>query len=432
MIRLSSCASSDRHAAREPRPAVPETDVTRMWLARARPEVEFLGECGRRIRIIDPGIRNLHDGPDFLGAVVTVDGALRRGAIEVHTRSEDWLRHGHGQDPRYAQVVLHVCLYGGSVPSGIPTINLAGQLGGSLRAAWDTARDGRQALACLRAQCGRNPPTGGVPDDSRAPRAAAAVLRAPAAVLRAPVAAMTVLAAARRFEKKLQRAALRYDALRRECGEACGFRQLMYEQVARAAGYGGNERQFETLARAVPLRLIASSPASARLTRLLQTAGQGAAPQEWNSCAVMPHNRAGRRLRWFAAWSPQLDEPAWWRRLFAVVRRGVFEAREFAPLFQAAQLGDNPGPERVAEIAINVIAPSLRLYAQRKGDRALARAALRLYVAFTPAPPNRHTRLLAGAFELDSGRGERQQGMVELATEFCDKERCAQCLVSNC
>jgi hypothetical protein len=417
------CSRLSRFAVREPRPAVPETDVTRMWLARARPDVEFLSECGRRIRIIDPGIRNLHDGPDFLGAVVTVDGALRRGAIEVHTRSEDWLRHGHGQDPRYAQVVLHVCLYGGSAPRGIPTINLADQLGESLRAAWDTARGGRQVLACLRAQPGRNPAAGSVPGGGSAPRAA---------ILRAPVAAMTVLAAARRFEKKLQRASLRFDVLRRECGEAHGFRQLMYEQVARAAGYGGNERQFEALARAVPLRLIASSPASARLTRLLQTAGQGAARQEWNSCAVMPHNRAGNRLRWFAAWAPQLDEPAWWRQLFAVVRRGVFEAREFAPLFQIAQLRENPGPDRVAEIAINVFAPSLRLYAQRKGDRALARAALRLYVAFTPAPPNRHTRLLAGAFEFDSGRGERQQGMIELATEFCDNQRCAQCLVSNC
>ncbi len=412
-----------RFTVREPRPAVPEADVTRMWLQRARPDVEFLTICHRRIRVIDAGVRNRHDGPDFLDAVITVDGTLRRGAIEVHTCPEDWQRHGHGRDPRYASVVLHVCLYEGVAPREIPTIILAGQLGESLRTAWDSARDRRQALACLRMKPRQH---------TKAARALIAGRDATdgAAEQRMLVSTMIVLAAARRFEKKLQRAVLRFELLEREHGAACGFRQLLYEQVARAAGYGGNERQFEALARAVPLRQLAAMPAYARLPRLLHAA-RPAGAQAWNSCAVMPHNRIGRRLCWFAAWAPQLDQPEWWQRLFAIVRCGVLDMRDFAPLFQVAQLRENPGPERIAEIVINVLAPALRLHALRKGNHTLARAALRLYVACVPAPSNRYTRLLTDAFRLDGGSGERQQGMIELATEFCDKERCVQCLVSN-
>ncbi len=63
---------------------------------------------GRRLRILYPGEANHDNGPDFLNALIEVDGVRCRGDVECHVRPADWFRHGHHQDQRYRKVVLHV------------------------------------------------------------------------------------------------------------------------------------------------------------------------------------------------------------------------------------------------------------------------------------------------------------------------------------
>ena len=65
-------------------------------------------ESGERIRIIDPGMLNRDSGPDFFNAKVKIDGRTWAGNIEIHMRASDWHRHGHGSDPAYDNVILHV------------------------------------------------------------------------------------------------------------------------------------------------------------------------------------------------------------------------------------------------------------------------------------------------------------------------------------
>lgn len=426
------------------RPAVPESDVERMWLRRARPEVSFVTVQGQSVRVIDAGERNHHDGPDFIGASVVVDGALRRGDIELHVRPEDWLRHGHDRDPRYARVVLHVCLYDGAFPRDIPGIALAAQLGESFRAAWDDARRQRHPLPC------------------RAGAAAATGMASPSAF--PLVEAMTVLLSARRFLRKTARLRRRLETLRREGflrtasgkggDDAAAFRQLVYESFARAAGYGGNEEAFERLARALPLRALAAIPPERRLEQLLAKA----AALDWNSSGVMPHNRMRRRLRWFAAWAARLDGREWWREALTCAHGicahgGGSDATSWLPLFHAdkvhersAAIGktvaagktaagrkpiaiEQPGPGRVAEFVINVLAPALHVFASTRGDKVLARRAALLFFTVTPAPANRHTRLIETGFALPRPHAGAQQGMIELASEFCLPRRCASCLL---
>jgi hypothetical protein len=47
-------------------------------------------------------------GPDFADAMITFDGQLRTGAVEIHRNASDWERHGHHLDPAYNSVILHV------------------------------------------------------------------------------------------------------------------------------------------------------------------------------------------------------------------------------------------------------------------------------------------------------------------------------------
>ncbi len=60
------------------------------------------------IIIEDVGSHNLHSGPDFFNAKVSIDGQLWAGNVEIHVKSSDWYAHNHEQDSKYNNVILHV------------------------------------------------------------------------------------------------------------------------------------------------------------------------------------------------------------------------------------------------------------------------------------------------------------------------------------
>ncbi len=66
--------------------------------------------AGYDVEVIDPGLANIHAGPDFFNAKVKINGVLWVGNIEIHNRASDWFRHNHHTDTAYDSVVLHVVL----------------------------------------------------------------------------------------------------------------------------------------------------------------------------------------------------------------------------------------------------------------------------------------------------------------------------------
>ncbi len=63
---------------------------------------------GRPISILQKGRHNDLAGPDFLEAIVEIEGARWAGSVEIHLRASDWLKHKHSGDPLYHNVILHV------------------------------------------------------------------------------------------------------------------------------------------------------------------------------------------------------------------------------------------------------------------------------------------------------------------------------------
>ena len=63
---------------------------------------------GEQIKILHPGKYNTQQGPDFLDGKVIIDNTTWVGSIEVHIKSSDWNRHRHSNDNNYANVILHV------------------------------------------------------------------------------------------------------------------------------------------------------------------------------------------------------------------------------------------------------------------------------------------------------------------------------------
>lgn len=85
-----------------------EENIFRFWVKHPFAGKELVTQCGKKLRILSPGILNTDSGPDFFDARVELDGQIWIGNIEVHVRASDWLRHGHHNDKAYDNVILHV------------------------------------------------------------------------------------------------------------------------------------------------------------------------------------------------------------------------------------------------------------------------------------------------------------------------------------
>lgn len=79
------------------------------WKHKLWPLRELVTTDGHHLEVIDPGLHNRNAGPDFFNAKVKIGDTLWVGNVEIHTKSSDWYQHGHDRDPRYDNVVLHVC-----------------------------------------------------------------------------------------------------------------------------------------------------------------------------------------------------------------------------------------------------------------------------------------------------------------------------------
>ncbi len=64
---------------------------------------------GKKLEIVDVGLYNTNDGPDFFNAKIKIDNTEWVGNVEIHDKASQWKKHGHNTDEYYNNVVLHVC-----------------------------------------------------------------------------------------------------------------------------------------------------------------------------------------------------------------------------------------------------------------------------------------------------------------------------------
>lgn len=63
---------------------------------------------GEKIAILDKGIHNSDSGPDFSQARIKIGNTEWAGNVEIHIQSSDWHAHKHSPNPHYKNVILHV------------------------------------------------------------------------------------------------------------------------------------------------------------------------------------------------------------------------------------------------------------------------------------------------------------------------------------
>jgi hypothetical protein len=63
---------------------------------------------GETIEIINPGMHNTNQGPDFTHAKLKINDTIWAGNIELHLLSGNWKDHKHSEDKNYSNIILHV------------------------------------------------------------------------------------------------------------------------------------------------------------------------------------------------------------------------------------------------------------------------------------------------------------------------------------
>lgn len=216
-------------AAREATPTLPpEIEIQQLW---AKGLLPTQGETERHgcVRILNAGLWNRGAGADFLRAEIEINGEIRRGDIELDPEAQDWERHGHGANPDFNAVVLHVVLT--KPPKGwftrdsqhreIPVLYLHAET-------WQNA-------------LGQSPQR----ENLQLPRCAEPLAKMPLEHIQSLLQA----AAAHRVDKKrkLFRAKARTE----------GEEQAWYEALAETLGYSANKGAMRLLAARAPLKQLA-------------------------------------------------------------------------------------------------------------------------------------------------------------------------------
>lgn len=179
---------------------------------------------GEEVQVIYPGLLNQDAGPDFLHARIRIGETLWVGNVELHSKSSDWIKHGHDTDPVYDSIILHVVYDSDMVLNkGFPELELKHFIDESniqVLEAWQASMD---PIPC-----------------------AGLLIKNPEALSSMWMERLLV----ERFEMK----AKRIEALLIESNK--NWESTFYQFLAHYFGLRVNALPFEILARATPWRII--------------------------------------------------------------------------------------------------------------------------------------------------------------------------------
>ncbi len=87
---------------------VPEKLLHYIWQHQYYQHTNLSTDEGESLTILNAGIYNLNQGPDFTDASIRINNIKLVGNIEIHLNSSDWDIHKHESDANYNTVVLHI------------------------------------------------------------------------------------------------------------------------------------------------------------------------------------------------------------------------------------------------------------------------------------------------------------------------------------
>ncbi len=373
---------------------IQEASLRAFWASRLAAR-EYTSTDGRVVDVKFPGFENDEAGPDFINAVIEVEGFELRGDIELHRLESDWQAHGHHCQHEYRNVILHVVLRADGprartiAGERIVTISLAQNLGERLPALLEEAE---HAKAC---------PCPAIPhlDLGKLSQILKELGR-----------------------ERLFRKVSRFRSMLDEHGD---LDQLIYEGLAQALGYPRNKGPMLALARRVPFSQAQREPELAKLEELLIS--EAAKIPGWSRQGMRPANLPHLRIRGLAALAYKFGKEGLAKPLLAILSEPT--APTLLPrLFTIPKL---IGPGRGRVIVVNVALPIALIALPQKEAELLT-----LWEALPPEPPNKilkrmRKRLLDHLDGKLLRKAHLQQGLIELYQRYCSLTLCEHCPVGR-
>ena len=87
---------------------IPEKLLHYIWQHQYYQHTNLSTDEGESLSIINPGLYNLNQGPDFIDSSIRINNLKLVGNIEIHVNSSDWNAHQHEKDANYNTVILHI------------------------------------------------------------------------------------------------------------------------------------------------------------------------------------------------------------------------------------------------------------------------------------------------------------------------------------
>lgn len=390
---------------------------------------------GEPLTVMYCGKLNRDAGPDFLEAKIKVGKTILVGNIEMHLKSNDWLRHGHQHDAAYKNLVLHVVYEDDvkNVAGNTPVLVLKDHIPAHIIGQYKDLMQSANKLPCAR----QHDKVKEITKEGWLSRLLA-----------------------ERWEQKLGD----WNVLLENSAE--DWRNLLYWRMAANFGFKTNATPFLMLAQSLPLNIPTKHKDNLMQIEALLFGQAGMLdddfeddyPRElqreydylrkkyklkpiaghlWKFLRMRPANFPTVRIAQFAALMYKS------LHLFSQIIE-THSVKEIEPLldvtassywddhvqFDTAQKKKSPkalGKSSVLNIIINTIAPIQFLYAAKQDTYKLQEKALQLLEA-VPAEKNNITSLWEEN-GWKAANAAQSQALLQLYNKYCSSKRCLECTV---
>ncbi len=406
---------------------------------------------GQDLQVSYQGQFNTDRGPDFHNAIISLNGEIQQGDVEIHINGYDWIAHEHHDDPHYNKVILHVVMNAGNQ---IRTIKENGETVEILELKDQLSDEIRKLLKEATFTPDANP---------------ADYCDLLSAIDNDTLVSTLTAWGLRRFRNKVRRfnAALLMS----------GFDQVLYEGIMEALGYEKNKQNMLSLAQALPLQQIrdwqSDGLTALQLVAILTCASglldkcprqlDGAVyhlihsnyeeqifyaqklPIEWRLFRIRPGSHplfrlfalAGllHRTRHQGLLQLLLNETTFNDTDSQAAFRSFMQAFRGSPLPGAEKL-PKPGRSLIATIYINIFLPISHMYYDKHADSESQKRILQYYAEFPALQENHITRymsryLSASHNQMVNRRSVLQQGLIELFHRYCHYHLCTECAAAR-
>jgi hypothetical protein len=389
---------------------------------------------GQSIKVIKSGEHNTNAGPDFTNAQVLVNNTHWAGNVEIHIKTSDWISHNHSSDPAYDNVILHAVYEHDMptpIPEGRPLLELSPYIPPHVIENYNTLRGLHHLVPCESM-------IGEVNELTKAGWLDRMLVE--------------------RLEAKANSIKQFLDINKNDWAETA------YQWTARNFGFKINSEPFETLARAIPHKILGKHKNKLQQIESLLFGQAGFLQEvykddypialrkeykylagkynfspgrksEWKFLRLRPANFPTVRISQFAALVfksehlfsriLEVSDLKSALSLFNVSAAEYWKSHFMFDTVSESNYKGSLGKESKFNLIVNTVCPLLFSYGHIKNESKYKETALRL-LEQCPPESNKITRE-STKLGLPNLHAHNSQALIHLRKEFCTKQQCLNC-----